>query len=98
MIMDAPLMADPSSQSTKPRNPNWGGRREGSGRKKHASTLTALPRAPVASHTTCMYYRNSSLFFFLIIISIDRYNTYTTPAGSGLLRSTQPLPGLYNVA
>ena len=36
-------MADSLPQGTKPRNPNWGGWREGSGRKKNTPMLMALP-------------------------------------------------------
>jgi len=39
-------MAD-SPQSVNPRNPNWGGRREGSGRKKRTFPSAALPGPPI---------------------------------------------------
>ena len=50
---DASLMANPFPQSTK-RNPNWGGRREGSGRKKNTpiSESMALPSTSPASTPT----------------------------------------------
>ena len=51
--------ADSNSSKHQNTNPNWGGRREGSGRKKHAPMLpvTALPKAP------CWHNRTSLSFF-----------------------------------
>ena len=47
-------MADPPPQSTKARNPNWGGRREGSRRKKHTSMLAALTLSRTHPTTTIL--------------------------------------------
>jgi hypothetical protein len=69
-------MADPPPQSNKARNPNWGGRREGSGRKKG---MAALPRAPgidSESDPTCMY-RNPSFLFFFSLLSASTDTTQT---------------------
>ena len=72
MPVDAPLMADPPLQRSKPPNPNWGGRREGSGRKKSARstpTLSELPKARI--DTTCTYCRISSFFLFSSLSKTD---------------------------
>ena len=65
-------MADlpPSPQSTKPRNPNWGGRRKGSGRKTTSSmpAPTELRRAPV-DITRTYHNRLSTLIFFFSLLS-----------------------------
>jgi hypothetical protein len=50
-LSDVHSMADSPPQSN-PRNPNWGGRREGSGRKKRPLTLASSPRAPTPSGST----------------------------------------------
>ena len=74
--MDTRLMADPPLQRSKPRNPNWGGRREGSGRKKSARstpTLSELPKVRV--DTTCTYCCISSFFFFSSLSTTDTSQT-----------------------
>jgi hypothetical protein len=87
-------MADPPPQSTIPRNPNWGGRREGSGRKKQP-VLTALPRTvtPVDSVITRTYYLllTVTLIVFLIFVNVDRYNA-NTMTDTTQTQVTQHLP------
>ena len=94
---DAPLMAEPPPQSIgtnlKPRNPNWGGRREGSGRKKN--TMTELPEvAPRVENIEISRTYHYFCFFFLIIVKTDSSNAITaSDSSSRLLCSTQPLSG-----
>ena len=68
---DAPLMAEPPPQSNlKPQNPNWGGRREGSGRKKN-TLMTELPELARVENTEIsrMYHYSC---FFLIFSSLSK--------------------------
>jgi hypothetical protein len=72
-------MADPpqAPQSTT-RNPNWGGRREGSGRKKH-TPMTALPKA---LDTTRTYSCKSPFFVSSLSTSTDTTQTQHLPVNT----------------
>lgn len=83
-------MADSPPQNTK-RNPNWGGRREGSGRKKQAPMLpvtrqTAFSRAPI--DTICTY-RNSLIVFFFSSLSTLTDATQTQVVNSSTQTPTR---------